>query len=142
MTSTNGNTGGGYSQEKFLHGFISNENGNPALTDTSTLSTLKLLSQLSDDRLQDTDDLPLRSFFNNEIRFFKIASKLIKENSLVQQKYGGNMASALALSELVKQRASERAFNKVIDSALTDQDLLVDDSGDYRNPFQRDSRDA
>lgn len=112
---------------------------NPDMTSTSSLANLKLLLEMSKATEDMKDgDLPVKQWFNDEVKSLKIAVDLLKRPQ-VQARFGRGFQAAADLAALVKHRVAEKEFERIMDSGIQEKYLDFDTDGTLK-PTEADSR--
>ena len=102
----------------------------PSLSSVDVLSSLKLFGTLRK-QLSDTDIST--AIIAEELKYLDAGMIAVSKNPILSHKFGGGFSGCMAVAELLKERNSQRIYNKVIDDALQGYKGINND-----NPFHTD----
>ena len=105
----------------------------PSLSSVDVLSSLKLFGTLRK-QLSDTDiSSAEKAIIAEELKYLDAGMIAVSKNPILSHKFGGGFSGCMAVAELLKERNSQRIYNKVIDDALQGYKGIIND-----NPFHTD----
>ena len=102
-----------YIEDQTLKSSIANENSLGPITSSSTLDSLKLLSHFYKHDPQHSD--AIKKIVDAESEYILHGMKALANSNYLQARFGKGFNSALMLAGVLKQRASERVANQILD---------------------------
>jgi hypothetical protein len=104
-----------YSAQKLIEANISNEYAAPGVTDTGTLSTLKLLAQMSE-IAKGKDSIGLLA--REETKYLEAAAMAITTNNGLKAKFGSGFQGVQTLADILKAQQSKLVFDATLADVL------------------------
>lgn len=89
------------------------------------LSSLKLISHFESDGAKDT---VAGRIAQKEIEYLKLGMEAVQNNPALANKFGNGFAGASAVSQLLKQKQSERIYDDIMNSILEGSEAFKKDT--------------
>ena len=116
-----------YSAEKKIEQVVVNDQ-NPSMTTIDILASLKSINHfqsiIDDKRVQNTPLTGAEMIAQHELKYLSMGANAIGSDGIWRERFGGGLQGAMAMSELLKARESERVTKKLLDDQLGGTDTL------------------
>ena len=116
-----------YSAEKKIEQVVVNDQ-NPSMTTIDILASLKSINHfqsiIDGKRAQNTPLTGAEMIAQHELKYLSMGANAIGSDGIWRERFGGGLQGAMAMSELLKARESERVTKKLLDDQLGGTDTL------------------
>jgi len=116
-----------YSAEKKIEQVVVNDQ-NPSMTTIDILASLKSINHfqsiIDDKRVHSTPLTGAEMIAQHELKYLSMGAEAIGKDGIWRERFGGGLQGAMAMSELLKARESERVTKKLLDDQLGGTDTL------------------
>lgn len=109
-----------FEQQKKIGNLIAND-VTPSMTSLDILSSIKMINNITESVNNDT---PLGKIAGEELKYLNAAMKALVDNPALNQKFGTGFEASMQVAALLKNRNSERIYQRVLDDALESNDRL------------------
>ena len=116
-----------YSAEKKIEQVVVNDQ-NPSMTTIDILASLKSINHfqsiIDSKRVLHTPLTGAEMIAQHELKYLSMGANAIGSDGIWRERFGGGLQGAMAMSELLKARESERVTKKLLDDQLGGTDTL------------------
>jgi hypothetical protein len=109
-----------FEQEKKLEQLITNDT-TPTMSTIDILSSLKLINHFES---RSGDDTASQKIANEELKYLRAGMGALQSNPSLTSRFGSGWQGAMAVAGLLKQKQSERVYDKIIGDILEANESL------------------